>query len=132
MSSDRGSPTLAGAQPRNVNSVYCTVQIGAHLESKSVHFSVRRFYHPFIFRNLPKKKNLTMASYGINDNQNYFVKEGRTSSRVLNPPGGKCSITLGTYEEPKKSVAGMSTMNITVAIRPLLVSCRKHLKHHLL
>jgi hypothetical protein len=35
-------------------------------------------------------------SYSCNDNQNYFVSEtGRTTSRVLNPPGGASSFTLG-------------------------------------
>lgn len=43
---------------------------------------------------------LTM-SYSCNDNQNYFVSQGRTTSKVSNPPGGKTSISLG-YEEPPK------------------------------
>ena len=39
--------------------------------------------------------NTTMASgYSCNDNQNYFVSEGRTTSRVLQMPGGKSSFTL--------------------------------------
>jgi hypothetical protein len=36
-------------------------------------------------------------SYSANDNQNYFVQSGRTTSRVLHTPGGECSITLGGY-----------------------------------
>lgn len=35
------------------------------------------------------------ASYSQNNNQNYFVNEGKTSSRVLQAPGGKSSINLG-------------------------------------
>lgn len=35
------------------------------------------------------------AFYSANDNQNYFVGEGKTTSRVLNPPGGRSSINLG-------------------------------------
>jgi len=34
------------------------------------------------------------AFYSQNDNQNYFVNEGKTSSRVLQAPGGKSSINL--------------------------------------
>jgi hypothetical protein len=34
-------------------------------------------------------------TYGINDNQNVFTKDGRTTSRVLNVPGGKSSVNLG-------------------------------------
>lgn len=40
-------------------------------------------------------------SYSCNDNQNYFVSAGRTTSRVLNPPGGASSFTLGLPEQPK-------------------------------
>jgi hypothetical protein len=36
-------------------------------------------------------------SYSANDNQNYFVQSGRTTSRVLHTPGGECSISLGGY-----------------------------------
>lgn len=41
------------------------------------------------------------AHYGCNDNQNYFVEGGKTTSRVLQQPGGASSISLG-WEEPKK------------------------------
>ena len=41
-------------------------------------------------------------SYSCNDNQNYFweADSGRTTSRVLAPPGGATSICLGSYEKP--------------------------------
>merc|ERR1712071_262778 len=39
--------------------------------------------------------------YSCNDNQNYFVEEGRTTSRVLQNPGGKSSISLG-WDVPVK------------------------------
>ena len=34
-------------------------------------------------------------SYSCNDNQNYFVQGGKTTSRVLKQPGGGSSISLG-------------------------------------
>lgn len=40
-------------------------------------------------------------SYGINNNQNNFTKEGRTTSRVLDVPGGKSSVNLGWDEQEK-------------------------------
>uniref|UniRef100_A0A7S1ZUX8 Uncharacterized protein n=1 Tax=Trieres chinensis TaxID=1514140 RepID=A0A7S1ZUX8_TRICV len=39
-------------------------------------------------------------SYSANDNQNYFVEDGRTTSRVLQNPGGKTSINLA-WDEPE-------------------------------
>uniref|UniRef100_A0A7S2QZQ3 Microtubule-associated protein Jupiter n=1 Tax=Eucampia antarctica TaxID=49252 RepID=A0A7S2QZQ3_9STRA len=44
---------------------------------------------------------MSHPGYGCNDNQNYFVEGGKPSSRVLQQPGGKSSISLG-WEEPKK------------------------------
>ena len=35
----------------------------------------------------------------MNDNQNYFVQAGRTTSRVSNQPGGRCSIMIGGWTE---------------------------------
>jgi hypothetical protein len=66
----------------------------------------------------------------MNDNQNYFVKAGRTTSRVLAQPGGRCSISIGgwTQEElsrNKKVIEG-KWMNRTCAFRAASVSltCR--------
>lgn len=42
-----------------------------------------------------------IMSYGINNNQNVFTKDGRTTSRVLNVPGGKSSVNLGWDEQEK-------------------------------
>ena len=36
-------------------------------------------------------------TYSANDNQNYFVQAGRTTSRVTHRPGGNGSISLGGY-----------------------------------
>jgi hypothetical protein len=36
-------------------------------------------------------------SYSANDNQNFFVSEGRSTSRVLAQPGGQCSISIGGW-----------------------------------
>jgi hypothetical protein len=33
----------------------------------------------------------------MNDNQNYFVQSGKTTSRVLAQPGGQCSIMIGGW-----------------------------------
>mmetsp|Transcript_25449 Transcript_25449/g.55932 ORF Transcript_25449/g.55932 Transcript_25449/m.55932 type:complete len:152 (+) Transcript_25449:140-595(+) len=35
----------------------------------------------------------------MNENQNVHVRNGRSTSRVLNRPGGTCQITLGGYTE---------------------------------
>lgn len=40
--------------------------------------------------------------YGMNENQNHLVTEGRTTSRVTNEPGGKSSVHLG-WDSPEKS-----------------------------
>mmetsp|Transcript_58799 Transcript_58799/g.70126 ORF Transcript_58799/g.70126 Transcript_58799/m.70126 type:complete len:136 (-) Transcript_58799:124-531(-) len=45
------------------------------------------------------------SSYSCNDNQNYFVEAGRTTSRVLQQPGGKTSINLG-WDSNEKSNGG--------------------------
>jgi hypothetical protein len=42
-----------------------------------------------------KKSVARPSQYSCNDNQNFFVESGRTTSRVLAPPGGKSSIVLG-------------------------------------
>lgn len=58
----------------------------------------------------------------MNDNQNIHVRNGRTTSRVLNRPGGTCQITLGGYtkeelermrkkREAKKSAAAAANSN---------------------
>jgi hypothetical protein len=41
--------------------------------------------------------NNSNMSYSANDNQNYFVQSGKTTSRVLAQPGGQCSIMLGGW-----------------------------------
>uniref|UniRef100_A0A6V2BN85 Uncharacterized protein n=1 Tax=Ditylum brightwellii TaxID=49249 RepID=A0A6V2BN85_9STRA len=43
------------------------------------------------------------GTYSCNDNQNYFVGDGRTTSRVLAEPGGKSSICLG-YDDSSSNV----------------------------
>lgn len=40
--------------------------------------------------------------YGMNENQNHLIAEGRTTSRVLSVPGGKSSVQLG-WDSPKNS-----------------------------
>ena len=39
------------------------------------------------------------AFYGQNNNQNYFMADGKTSSRVLQAPGGRSSISLSWNDE---------------------------------
>lgn len=34
---------------------------------------------------------------GLNSNQNYFIQDNRSTSRVLNPPGGRSSFSIGGY-----------------------------------
>jgi hypothetical protein len=36
-------------------------------------------------------------SYSANDNQNFFVSSGRTTSRVIAQPGGQCNISIGGW-----------------------------------
>ena len=47
-------------------------------------------------------KSIMGFSYGMNENQNHLVAEGRTTSRVLSVPGGKSSVHLG-WDSPKNS-----------------------------
>eukprot|EP00536_Pseudo-nitzschia_multiseries_P004771 jgi/Psemu1/295692/fgenesh1_pm.82_\ len=35
----------------------------------------------------------------MNENQNVFVRAGRTTSRVTNDPGGACQISIGGYTD---------------------------------
>mmetsp|Transcript_38276 Transcript_38276/g.89025 ORF Transcript_38276/g.89025 Transcript_38276/m.89025 type:complete len:121 (-) Transcript_38276:105-467(-) len=44
----------------------------------------------------------------MNDNQNNFVREGRTTSRVLAEPGGGSSIQLGWSSPPKEKTDYLS------------------------
>mmetsp|Transcript_27129 Transcript_27129/g.55787 ORF Transcript_27129/g.55787 Transcript_27129/m.55787 type:complete len:153 (+) Transcript_27129:107-565(+) len=39
-------------------------------------------------------------SYGMNENQNYFMEGSKTTSRVTNAPGGRSSINL-SWDSPK-------------------------------
>ena len=60
--------------------------------------------------------------YGVscNDNQNFRVKQGRTTSRVTNEPGGKSSVHLG-WDSPKGKRGGCITIFPT---NKPLTSCR--------
>ncbi|KAL7561951.1 hypothetical protein ACA910_005075 [Epithemia clementina (nom. ined.)] len=52
----------------------------------------------------------------MNDNQNYNVRDGRTTSKVLAPPGGRSTLTLGvdpapvrpTQKAPEKKVSAQT------------------------
>mmetsp|Transcript_15349 Transcript_15349/g.22648 ORF Transcript_15349/g.22648 Transcript_15349/m.22648 type:complete len:140 (+) Transcript_15349:119-538(+) len=48
-------------------------------------------------------------SYSCNDNQNYFVEDGRTTSRVLSAPGGQSSINL-KWDSPAKNKSGRTPL----------------------
>jgi len=52
-----------------------------------------------------------MASYSCNDNQNYFVQEGRTTSRVIQAPGGTTSICLGSDDTAERKAEKTSGTN---------------------
>ena len=47
------------------------------------------------------------AFYSINDNQNHFVSEGKTTSRVLQQPGGTSSISLG-WDDSSQTTGNLS------------------------
>ena len=48
-------------------------------------------------------------SYSCNDNQNYFVENGKTTSRVLSVPGGQSSINL-QWDSPVKTKTGRPSL----------------------
>ena len=48
--------------------------------------------------------------YSANDNQNYFVNEGRTSSRVLQAPGGRSSINLSWNTSKNEKLGELSKL----------------------
>ncbi|KAL9182642.1 hypothetical protein ACHAXT_013294 [Thalassiosira profunda] len=61
-----------------------------------------------------------MSGIGMNENQAAFLKEGRTTSRVTQNPGGKSSISLGWdspkgAEEPKKMESEKETGSVAVS-----------------
>ncbi|GFH50967.1 hypothetical protein CTEN210_07443 [Chaetoceros tenuissimus] len=55
------------------------------------------------------------AFYSQNDNQNYFVSNGRTSSRVLQQPGGSSSINLSWENHNQDDVKARSISNNSFA-----------------
>ena len=52
------------------------------------------------------------SSYSCNDNQNYFVTDGKTTSRVLQAPGGKSSISLGWTDSGAEKQTGKWQLSI--------------------
>jgi hypothetical protein len=59
----------------------------------------------FFFSINQNDKTATTMSYSANDNQNIFVRDGKTTSRVLSQPGGASSLSIGTWtpEELQRS-----------------------------
>lgn len=55
------------------------------------------------------------AFYSINDNQNHFVSEGKTTSRVQQQPGGTSSISLGWDESSQTTGKALCLINIALA-----------------
>jgi hypothetical protein len=62
----------------------------------------------------------------MNDNQNYFVQAGRTTSRVRAQPGGSCSISIGGWTQEElsrnKKVIESKWMNRTCDFKAASVS----------
>lgn len=76
--------------------------------------TVAQFSQPHVCRTsiLPSiYTEMRPPCYSANDNQNYFVKERRTSSRVLQEPGGRSSINLSWGGDKQDEDIGKSVSN---------------------
>jgi hypothetical protein len=65
------------------------------------------------------------AFYGQNNNQNYFTNDGKTSSRVLQAPGGSSSISLSwnVDNDTNDKNEGTSTILPTCILLSFLYVC---------
>lgn len=112
------------SEARNQKTRYVVIFMTGWLRSGSVGLKVAsNFLHAErsqeVFKvEKNKNKSLTMSfqNHSCNDNQNYFVQNGRTTSRVLNPPGGKTSFTLGTWEPPVKKEGTFKSLKLEMVL----------------
>lgn len=70
-------------------------------------------YKIYSNQNISTIHNMSYAGYSCNDNQNYFVQNGRTTSRVLQEPGGRTSIDLG-WGSPKPAKKNQSLSKLSL------------------
>jgi SPIRAL1-like protein len=67
--------------------------------------------------------DIMASNISCNDNQNYLVKQGRTTSRVLAPPGGFTSLSFGCEAPAPKTKEGTKQQGLKAFINHAFLIC---------